>query len=203
MDRRIGVVLTWLVLGVILAGCGGSGSAGRLAKFSDHLLSFSYPSEWQPQQMGNADMHYTVVDVALSNEKLRSPCRVTSPRSSSCAISMMLANLPLRGVFVAWFESGGPGGGTLRLALPGATQTRVGGSPARLLVEPNGSGRPGLCPSGTSTSMTASIDSATGPPMTMVACMHGANFARFQAQVQAMLRSVSFRPPRQAPSHSR
>jgi hypothetical protein len=158
-------------------------------------MSFSFPSEWRAQYAGygSISMESNLI-VYLGTERLHTPCRVIhgaggAVSSSLCGLS--LNPLPRNGVLVSWTRNGFLG---FRLASVPGTRTRIGGLPARIVVHTRSVRAPNPCVFvGATGSVTAYISTAPDNWVEMDACKRGANFARFEAQVRAMLRSVSFR----------
>jgi hypothetical protein len=187
-------VFCLVVLVVVAAGCGGS--EAPLARFSDGGMSFSYPARWGAHHASGFLSMESGVTVALSTEQLHNSCHVRHHANGvvtgeTCGLSLMLnTSLPRGGVFVAWTGGGWPG---VSLAAVQGRETRIGGLPAKVIV--NGSGWPqDPCPSfGATTSVAGVIATRPFGWVEMNACQRGGNAARFEAQVLAMLRSVSFR----------
>jgi hypothetical protein len=191
--RRLGVLV--VVVTALLAGSEAAARRPGLTRFSDHVdkVSFSYPSQWPVQDVRDWDIHYTEIVVALSTERLHAPCHRTGTYSVSCGVALMLNDLPPAGVVVVWMIDDSPFGKPTLANDPG-TRTQIGGLPAKIAYARRPDLTSTFCPPGTTGSVTAFIAAANhhGPTI-MAACTHSANFSRFGAQVQAMLRSASFR----------
>jgi hypothetical protein len=185
---RLGVVFA--VLSAIVAGGVAAAKRPGLTRFSGSGISFSYPSQWQAQYANSVFSKAGGVIVYLSTERLQPPCL----NFTQCE---PLNTLPPKGVLVSWTYIGVPWYG---LANAPGTRTRIGGLPARIIV--NGRGVGSTCMFvGATGSVIAYISAGETGWMEMDACMRGPNFPRFEKQVRAMLQSVSFRPPRPARSH--
>jgi len=178
----------------MLAGGEAAAKSPGLTKFSDPVarVAFSYPSLWRAQYRRGFYGQLELV-VALSPERLHAPCRRTGPESTACGFQIMLNALPPGGVFVAWMidDSGIP---NPNLVNDPGTPTRIGGLPAKILIDASGAGEPSLCLPYTTGSVTAFVSASNRHgPVIITACTNNANFLHFKAQILAMLRSAAFR----------
>lgn len=191
------LALAAVVLAVVPASAVSAADDPGPSRLHDRLatVSFAYPSAWRAQQRDNFDMHYIGIVAALSTERVRGPCERTSPTSARCGFGLMLDSLPSNGVFVVWFVVYGPAEPQPPLETEPGARTRIGGQPAKILIDPTGNAEPSLCPAGTTGSVTAfvALPERTKGPLIVSACANTSHFPRFFTQVRAMLRSTSFR----------
>ncbi len=170
-------------------GTTGAGDGGHLARFAYQGISFSYPARWLPQNKGAAlslESHFVV---ALSTEHLRTSCRY-SGNTGTCGADLMLRDLRRNGVFLAWTVGGIPIAMTPTLEGWPGKLIQVGGKAARIEVEhfaAAGASAGGGC----QPEATLSVRVETINHYQLLACTNG-NDARFESDVRAMLRSVSF-----------
>jgi len=182
---------------LLVVGCGGGGS--ETVKFdapnlSD--LSFSYPRGWQSEDGWVGSMGQEAI-VFLSTERLHPACKIFHHANgqvtgSRCGPDQVLSrSLPPGGVLVAWTGHFLPSGGFSEL--PGKP-SRIGDHPAKILLQRGSSDE--CWTSQADETLTAYIASSSAPLTgwyQMDACMRIPRLAQAKTQVEAMLRSVSFK----------
>lgn len=167
----------------VIVGCGASGKpSGRLARFSDSQIEFTYPAGWRAQYQGQGLSLESNIIVALSTVRLRSPCRRLSANSGECGLFLMVKRLPPGGVFVVWTEGGF---NVPPLAGQSGVSTTVGGRAAKLSFDRHAGDYCGKL------GQTQAVNAQILGSVQMVACARDNKV--FRAQITEMLKHVRFK----------
>jgi hypothetical protein len=168
----------------VTSACGGGSDAGAakgptLMKYSDQLVSFTYPSSWTAYApKGPTEMHFHPL-VYLSTQPVGAPC-VVQGNETSC--DWPIKNLDSGGVLALLqipYQLATPE----KVVHPG-TKIEVGGHPAWIQ---NGVG--GDCRR-IGANRTINVDMAKGLELTV--CVRGPGIAQAEKSVNALLASVKF-----------
>ena len=152
------------------------GSSRPLARYTDGDISFSYPKGWHTATASG------VVGVPGSGGAF-----VLSSQGLLPGYALLAHPLVPGGVLVTWSLE--PPDPPAQAASSKTSPTTIGGRPATL-ADTQGDCS-GLDADNTDQSITAIVEGRWGHRME--ACLRGPGLAQVKAQVQAMLRSVSFR----------
>lgn len=167
---------------------GGGSSSGPLSRYSEYGFSFSYPAGWHAGS-GWVAMGGLTGIVYLSTERLHPPCKTLHHANGDatggrCGADLVLPGvLPPGGVLVQWT---GHFGSFTGFSQRTGSLTRIGGHMARIVSNESD------C---SAWDADESITAYIAPGYQMDACMRGPRLGQLKAQVQAMLRSVSFQTP--------
>lgn len=140
--------------------------------------------------------------VALSTEHLQRPtCRYVPQPDGSTRVECdpLLDALPLGSVYIEWWDNFVTPFPDPTLEHAPGNKTRIGGTRAKILIDPTSKTAGGICPRETTGSVrvyvagTRRTMSARGRgEVYMYACVHTTNFPSFMTQLVPMLRSVRF-----------
>ena len=155
------------------------GSSRSLARYSDGDITFSYPADW----------HTALASGQLTTEGCAGCGFVLSSQSLLPGTALLAHPLAPGGVLVTW---GAFASEPERFSHVTGSPTKIGGRPATL-ADTKGDCS-GLDADNADQSITAVISGGWGHRM--VACLRGPGLDGVKAQVQAMLRSVSFQKRR-------
>ena len=150
-------------------------SRGSLSHYSNGDISFSYPAGWHTAAASGSPSTMPAGDAF-----------VLSSQSLLDRYALLAHPLSPGGVLVTWTTGFG---GPARISQVTGSPTQIGGQPATLTATKGDCS--GLDAENADESMTASVGGYR-----MDACMRGPGLGRVKAEVQAMLRSVSFQTPK-------
>jgi hypothetical protein len=177
-----------IALGGLTSGCGGGSDAQAAAKkdpplvrYSNSLLSFSYPAAWKayPFQW-EGELHFRPL-VYLSTQPVHDPC---SMQGNAISCGFPVSRLRPGGVLVTWNASNPPS-----TKLAAGSRLRIDGHPARRVDTSDG-----ICRSiGADRTIDVLIQTRPLPsPLTEVtACLRGPSLAQAEKKVDAMLASTT------------
>jgi hypothetical protein len=187
--RRLFVCAAALVaLVAVTNGCGGGSSAQAspqdppLLKYSNSVLSFTYPAAWTAYpSRPSGELHFQPL-VFLSTQAVHDPCS-THGKTTSC--SFPVRHLQPGGVLAFWQVNGMPATG-----LGPGSRIRVGGLPAARVDTAGGACRK----IGADRTVDVAVETSPLPsPLTyFTACLRGPNLALAEKRVDALLTSTKF-----------
>lgn len=174
-----------LTLAAAVCTFGTTRSPAPLRTFDSGGVSFSFPGSWTPYRYEWLSTVRSVI-VYLSNEALHDPCE---PSGSSTTCGQPIDRLGAGGVLVSWTENGNPAWNFKTFEQAEGRRTRVGGRPAKLLVQTSGR----TCGAIDADELIeVVIPNGRYNWYEMDACIRGPDVAKAEAQVTAMLHTVQF-----------